>query len=89
MSLILATQPRRRLRLRRLRHRRSHNQGIFTIQTAIEQVKSGGRVCIGPGVYVLTETITLSGAQSVELAGHGSPVLLAPTAAAQVDAAGG
>ncbi len=61
----------------------SHNQGIFTIQTAIEQVKSGGRVCIGPGVYVLTETITLGGVQSVELAGHGNPVLLAPTAAAQ------
>ena len=61
----------------------SHNQGIFTIQTAIEQVKSGGRVCIGPGVYVLTQTITLSGVQSVELAGHGSPVLLAPSAAAQ------
>ncbi|HEV2099511.1 MAG TPA: DUF6519 domain-containing protein [Stellaceae bacterium] len=61
----------------------SHNQGIFTIQTAIEQVKSGGRVCIGPGVYVLSETITLSGVQSVELAGHGNPVLLAPTAQAQ------
>jgi Family of unknown function (DUF6519)/Right handed beta helix region len=61
----------------------SHNQGTFTIQTAIEQVKSGGRVCIGPGVYVLAETITLSGVQSVELAGHGNPVLLAPTAVAK------
>jgi hypothetical protein len=60
----------------------SHNQGVFTIQTAIEQVKSGGRVCIGPGVYVLTDTITLSGVQAVELAGHGNPVLLAPATAA-------
>jgi hypothetical protein len=59
----------------------SHNSGAFTLQAAVEQVKAGGRVCIGPGQYQLTETLAISGAKSIELAGHGVPVLLAPAAA--------
>ena len=62
----------------------SHNQGIFTIQTAIEQVKSGGRVCIGPGVYVLTETDhSRAGCSRSNLPGTATRSCWPPTAAAQ------
>jgi Family of unknown function (DUF6519)/Right handed beta helix region len=50
-----------------------HNSGAPTIQTAIEQVRAtGGKVCLGPGVFQLTGApVSLQGAQSVELHGHG------------------
>jgi hypothetical protein len=60
----------------------SHNSGKFTIQAAIDLVKSaGGKVCLGPGVYQLQQTLSLSGMLApVRLTGHGAAVLQAPAA---------
>lgn len=56
-----------------------HNQGQFTIQMAIEQVKStGGRVCLGPGTYTLQDTVMVSGAKALAIVGHGGSTLVAP-----------
>jgi hypothetical protein len=56
-----------------------HNSGKFTIQTAIDQAKStGGRICLGPGLFQLSESIRIVGALALELVGHGQTVLLAP-----------
>jgi hypothetical protein len=57
----------------------SHNNGTFTIQSAINQVegKGGGKVCLGPGLYNITDTITISGNAPVEISGHGLPSLIA------------
>jgi len=61
---------------------KSHNDGSFTIQDGIAQVQSlgGGKVCLGPGVYNITQTITISGAsqpaQNIAICGHGLPTLL-------------
>jgi len=67
-----------------------HNSGKFTIQNAIGQVKgkSGGKICLGPGLYVLGQTLNIAGAVALELVGHGETVLLAPqgNANAQVPA---
>ncbi len=56
----------------------SHNTGTLTIQRAIDQVKdTGGKVCLGPGVYHLGETpVQLTGAKSVHLAGQGWKTML-------------
>jgi hypothetical protein len=59
-----------------------HNKGTFTIQAAIDLAKStGGKVCLGPGVYQLRQTLNLSGMLApVRLTGHGAAVLQAPAA---------
>jgi hypothetical protein len=57
-----------------------HNSGAFTIQMAINQVKAtGGKVCLGPGTYTLTDTVQLSG-NSVRVTGRGmlATVLVQP-----------
>ncbi len=55
-----------------------HNRGTFTIQAAIDRVKGlgGGKVCLGPGNYNIAQTINISGAKSLTIAGHGGPWLL-------------
>lgn len=60
----------------------SHNQGKFTIQNAIDQVKStGGKICLGPGIYQLTDTVAVRGAASLRMTGRGrSPSLEAAQA---------
>ena len=65
-----------------------HNKGTFTIQMAIDQVKStGGRVCLAPGIFnlqvksgdrTIENGLTISGAQALRITGHGPTVLLAP-----------
>ena len=55
----------------------SHNSGTLTIQKAIDQVKSkGGKVCLGPGQYRLSDPISIVGGVSVHLQGHGATTLL-------------
>lgn len=56
----------------------SHNDGTLTIQRAIDEVKSsGGKVCLGPGLYHLGQTpILVSGAGSVHLRGQGWKTML-------------
>lgn len=55
----------------------SHNSGTFTLNMAINQVKGGGggKVCLGPGVYKITEITRVDGAQHMDIVGHGMPVL--------------
>src|SRR5271157_1840806 len=58
----------------------SHNKGTFTIQAAIDLVKStGGKVCLGPGTYILQSTINISGMTlPVRISGKGiGPMLQA------------
>ena len=56
-----------------------HNSGKFTIQNAIDQTKgSGGKVCLGPGIYQLKDAIKISGALALQVVGHGQTVLVAP-----------
>jgi hypothetical protein len=57
-----------------------HNAGTFTIQMAIDQAKTtGGKVCLGPGDYTLTDTINIIGAKYLRISGHGlSRLLMAP-----------
>ena len=57
-----------------------HNSNKFTIQNAIDQVKGkgGGKVCLGPGLYVIGQTLNIAGAAALELVGHGGTVLVAP-----------
>lgn len=56
----------------------SHNSGSWTIQSAINavQAQGGGKVCLGPGLYNITATINIVGAQNLEICGHGLPLLL-------------
>ena len=56
-----------------------HNSGKFTLQNAIDTAKgSGGKVCLGPGVYQLKEAVRISGALALQVVGHGQTVLVAP-----------
>ncbi|MEJ2541433.1 MAG: DUF6519 domain-containing protein [Gemmatimonadota bacterium] len=49
-----------------------HNSGSRTIQMAINAVKAtGGKVCLGPGLYLVQDPIMISSAFSVHLQGHG------------------
>jgi hypothetical protein len=60
-----------------------HNSGKFTIQNAIDKAKgSGGKVCLGPGVYQLKEPVKIAGALALQLVGHGQTVLVAPPGSA-------
>jgi Family of unknown function (DUF6519)/Right handed beta helix region len=59
----------------------SHNSGTLTIQQAIDQVKDiGGTVCLGVGVYNLSEPpIVINSAKSLRVRGHdGMTVLVYP-----------
>ena len=62
-----------------------HNQGTFTIQQAVNQLlKSGGTVCLGPGIFNLAEKpVQLNGAFAVRVRGQGAAtVVIAPRASA-------
>ncbi len=60
----------------------SHNSGSWTIQNGIDavQAQGGGKVCLGPGIYNVAQTITVGGPnggdQSIAICGHGLPLLL-------------
>jgi hypothetical protein len=60
-----------------------HNSGKFTIQNAVDKAKSsGGKVCLGPGIYQLKDTIRIGGALALQVVGHGQTVLVAPQGSA-------
>lgn len=56
----------------------SHNSGAFTIQMAIDRVRAtGGKVCLGPGLFNLGITpVLLNALQSVQLEGRGWRTIL-------------
>jgi hypothetical protein len=55
-----------------------HNSNHFTIQMAINQVvkMGGGKVCLGPGIYLIRDTIQIHNAQSIQLRGQGWRTIL-------------
>jgi hypothetical protein len=55
-----------------------HNSGKGTIAMAVEKIRSlgGGRVCLGPGIFVLRSTLQLEGLESVMLSGQGPATML-------------
>jgi hypothetical protein len=57
----------------------SHNNGTLTIQMAVDRVRAtGGKICLGPGVFNLGATPVLIGsASSVQIQGHGFLTILA------------
>lgn len=60
-----------------------HNQGTFTIQQAVNQLlKTGGTVCLGPGIFNLMEKpVQLNGAFAVRIRGQGAAtIIIAPRA---------
>jgi hypothetical protein len=59
----------------------SHNSGTLTIQSAINQVTGlgGGKVCLGPGIYNITDMIVVNSNAAIEISGHGLPSLVAAT----------
>jgi Family of unknown function (DUF6519)/Right handed beta helix region len=62
-----------------------HNQGSLTIQQAVNQVlKTGGTVCLGPGVFNLAEKpVLMNGAFAVRVRGQGAAtIIIAPRAEA-------
>ncbi|HEX4666406.1 MAG TPA: DUF6519 domain-containing protein [Chthoniobacterales bacterium] len=62
-----------------------HNQGGLTIQQAVNQLlKTGGTVCLGPGVFNLAEKpVLMNGAFAVRVRGQGAAtVIIAPRASA-------
>ena len=69
---------RRELRLHDLRHRGATQQGTFTIQQAVNQLlKTGGTVCLGPGIFNLAEKpVQLSGAFAVRIRGQGAATVI-------------
>ena len=59
-----------------------HNNGTLTLQHAIDQVKdTGGTVCLGAGVYQLSDTLNIVGAGSVRVRGQGWRTMLVSTQA--------
>ena len=55
----------------------SHNSGALTIQHALDQVRTtGGKVCLGPGLYRLERGLELSGGRSVTVEGRGWRTIL-------------
>ena len=52
----------------------SHASGTLTLQAAIKLViaAGGGKVCVGPGLFVITEPLTIAGPASVTLSGTGA-----------------
>lgn len=61
-----------------------HNSGRLTIQQAVNNVKTaGGKVCLEPGIYNLSETpVIIDGAHAVQLVGHRSKTMLVYTGSA-------
>jgi hypothetical protein len=60
----------------------SHNSGKLTLNKAIAIVQGvggtgGGKICLGPGVYDISETVTISNGNAIQIAGHGLPLLQA------------
>lgn len=69
-----------------------HNSGVATIAMAVEQIQGsgGGRICLGPGIFVLSSTLLLENLESVVLSGQGFATALVfsgsgPAIAAQSD----
>ena len=63
----------------------AHNQGTFTIQQAVDQVRAtGGTVCLGPGHFNLVQSpVRLEGAFAVCIRGQGAAtVVIQPRAEA-------
>jgi hypothetical protein len=54
------------------------NQGTFTIQQAVNQLlKTGGTVCLGPGIFNLMEKpVLVSGAVGVRIRGQGAATIV-------------
>ena len=50
-----------------------HNSGAATIAMAVEKIRSlgGGRICLGPGLFLLGSTLQLEGIEWVTLSGQG------------------
>lgn len=57
----------------------SHASGSLTLQTAINSVigAGGGKVCVGPGVFVITAPLAIQGMVSVTLSGTGASSAIA------------
>jgi hypothetical protein len=54
-----------------------HNAGSATLQMAIDKVKeTGGTVCLGPGVYLLGDTLNIVNGSSVRVRGQGWMTML-------------
>ena len=55
-----------------------HNSGTFTIQQAVNQLlKTGGTVCLGPGIFNLLEKpVQMSGAFAVRVRGQGAATVI-------------
>src|SRR5580692_2488803 len=56
-----------------------HNSGTATIDMAVEKIKSmgGGRICLGPGLFLLRSTLQLEGLELVEITGQGLATVIA------------
>jgi hypothetical protein len=55
----------------------SHRSGVLTLQQAIDNVKkTGGKVCLEPGIYLLEKPLEIAAAVSVTLSGHGPSTIL-------------
>lgn len=50
-----------------------HNSGAATIAMAVEKIRAlgGGRICLGPGVFILRSTLQLEGLKLLVLSGQG------------------
>lgn len=57
----------------------SHASGALTLQAAVDQViaAGGGKVCVGPGVFVIKTPVTIQGMVSVTLGGTGASSAIA------------
>jgi hypothetical protein len=56
----------------------SHNNKTLTLQEAVNQVSAtGGKICLGPGIYLITSPITIARGNNIEISGHGLPNLVA------------
>jgi hypothetical protein len=56
----------------------SHNTGTLTLQSAVNQVTAvGGKICLGPGIYLITSPVTIARGSNIEISGHGLPQLVA------------
>lgn len=58
--------------------RESHDSGELTIQAAIDEViaAGGGTVCIGIGIFVVQDTVTVKGGVSVRIRGSGAGTVI-------------
>jgi hypothetical protein len=69
-----------------------HNSGTATVAMAVEKIRSsgGGRICLGPGVFLLSATLMLEGLKLLVMSGQGPATALVfagdgPAIAAQSD----